>query len=256
MSPEENYSYPPSLPDDNQFKKRLRLLLVLAIVLVVVIAAFAILNPHKKPGATTRTTTFSITGIVPGIGGITTQTSSMGINFNMPLKTNSATVTSSPSIITATNITGNMLTLTFVTKTLVSTKHYDITINSISSTTGKRITKQLISFTPSFAGPATSGGDALINIGLSTDQVNSLFADVSQFNPWAQNVVIDQSTIKHYLENPSDAWSPWAVSFSMNVDGTNYNVVGDFNNTESIQVNIYDPATNQQLFTTGSPGSF
>lgn len=256
MSPEETYSYPPSSPDGSQPKKRLRLLVLLAIVVVIVLGALAIMVSLKSTPKTTETTEFSITATTPGVKQVTTQTPSIAINFNRPLETNSASVASSPSIITSTSTTDNTLTLTFAAKTLVSAKKYTITINSISSTTGERLTDQLLTFTPTFVGPTTSGGDALINIGLSTDQVNSLFTYISQFDPSAQNVVIDESSIKHYMESPNDAWSPWAVSFSMNVDSTNYKVVSDFDDTEHIQVTIYNATSNQQLFTAGSPGSY
>jgi hypothetical protein len=251
MSPEENYGFPANSqnPVGGRPKIWKRPLVLVGIVVVIIFVVLALLNYNKKPP-------FSITAVSPTVSNITTKTPSMTIYFNQPLSGTGEAVTSSPSIISGVSVTGDKLELTFNSKTLLSSKNYTITVQSISSATGQRLTNKQLSFTPTYVPPTFTGEDALYNIGLTTDQANSVNTYIGQFKPWAQAVSIDQSTIKHYQENPSDPWTSWAVSFTMNVDGTNYNVVGDFNNPQSIRVKVFDPASNNQLFMAGDPGNF
>ena len=255
MGPQENHI--PSPPGDNQFRNRKRLLIFLAIAVAVLLVVLAFLGRHQPTPSATNTTNnaFRITTITPDIKHVTTQTTSLTIDFNKSLEAGSATIGSNPSIISGSTVTGNTLTLTFPAKKLLNSLTYTITINGIGSTSGDRLTNQVLTFTPKFVAPTITGEDALVNEGLSTDQANSLSTYIGQFDPWAQNVAIDESTIRHYQEDPTDAWTPWAFGFSMNVDGTNYNVVADFYDTEHVQVKISVPSTGQVLFTAGSPGS-
>lgn len=251
MNPETAYGLQTNTtdPEGNRFKKRLRLLIFILVAAVIIFVMLALVSHRKK------TPPFSVTSTVPSITGITTQTPSMAVNFNEPLAAHSASVTSSPSIVTGYSIHGDTLTLTFAPKTLLSSKTYSITIQSITSTTGKKLTNQQTSIKPIYVGPVITGEKALISIGLTTTQVNDINSYVGQFSPWAQNMSIDQTSIRHYMENPSNPWSPWAVSFTMTLDGTQYTVVGDFYSTQDIQVKFSNPSTGQLLFTAGTPGS-
>lgn len=249
MNPEEYYTTTPSQdPGGDQFKKRLRLLIGLVVVMVVVFVVLAIVGHHKG-------STFAVTHTTPTVLGVTTQTPSMTVYFNEPLAAGSASVSSTPTIVTGSSISGNSLKLTFAAKTLVTSKTYFVTIKSISSTTKQQLTNTQISFKPTLAMPTFTGEDALTNIGLTTTQINDINTDVAQFNPYAQTATIDTTSIKHYQVNPSDPWTPWAVGFSMNLDGTNYTVQGAFYDTQDIQVKITDPSTGSQVYTAGSLGS-
>ncbi len=249
MNPEGNYGTAPD-PSDDQFKKRLRLLVVLVVVMIVVFVVLAIVGHNKAA------TKFAVTRTTPTVLNVNTQTPSLSIVFNEPLAANSASVGSNPSIITGSSISGSSLKLTFAPKTLATSKTYFITIKSIRSSTGQQLTNTQISFKPSLGMPNFTGEDALTNIGITTTQLNDINTYVAQFNPYAQTATIDPSSIKHYQVNPSDPWTPWAVGFSMNLDGTNYTVQGAFYDTQDIQVKITDPSTGNQVYTAGSPGSF
>lgn len=248
----QNPGYPPVPQNYNQPNKRLGLIAVVAVVVVVVLGAVLLLNSHQPGGPNGK---FSISTITPGQTSVNTQTTAMAVKFNRSLATGSATVVSSPDIIAATNISGDTLNLAFKPRTLVTQKTYTINIKSISSSAGDQLTNQQISFTPSFAPPTITGQDALTNVGLSNDQVINILNYLSQFNPWAKTVTIDDATLKHFKLNPTDAWSPWAVGFTTNIDGANYYVVGSYYDTEHIQLRISDPVSGQQLFTAGTPGS-
>jgi hypothetical protein len=262
MNPEEtlpNLPNLPSSPDGGRFSKRL-LLLGLGVVVIIALGVVAYFNQHQTTGnhPTTAAITpdkLSITSTDPDVASVTTLTQSLAINFNLPLTAGSATVTASPQIISSTSITGKTLTLTLTPKTLLDAKTYTITIKSISSTSGKSLTNKQITFVPAYSAPTTSGQEALSNVGLSDDQVSSLYTYLSKFNLWAQNVAVDPATVRHFRENPADAWSPWAVSFTVNIDGTNYKAVTDYFDTEHIRIKLSNLA-NQQVYTAGDPGSY
>ena len=252
MNPNELSGYPDNSPSGNQSNTRLLLIALGVVVVVIIIAVLIFLKPHQPGGSTGK---LSITGTNPDTTAVATQTESLAISFNQPLQSGSASVSADPGIITGNNISGDTLTLNFAPKTLKAGSKYTVTIKSIKSVSGDELTDDQLSFIPSVQEPNTTGEDSLSNIGLSTDQVTSVIMAVAQFDPYVKNEDINVSTIKHFRLNPADAWSPWAVSFSVSVDGTNYNVVGSYFDTQHIQVKIFDPASGQQLFVTGDPGS-
>lgn len=249
MYPEENYGATPPDPADAQFKKRLFLLGGLVIVLIVVFVVLALVGHNKAANS------FAVGHTTPSVGNITTHSTSMTVVFNEPLAAGSASVSSTPSIVSGESISGNSLKLNFAANTLQTSKTYFVTIKSISSTTKQQLTNTQISFKPTLGMPLFNGEDALINIGLTNTQVGDINTYVAQFSPYAQAATIDTTSIKHYQLNPSDPWTPWAVGFSMTIDGKPYTVVGAFYDTQDIQVKITDPATGNQVYTAGTPGS-
>jgi hypothetical protein len=248
MNPQDNYGFPvtPEDPGDTKFKKRLRLLGILAAIMVVVFIVLIIIS-NRKP--------LTITSYNPTLSVITTQAPTLKLTFNMPLVSTSASVTSNPSIITSSNVSGNTLTLNLKARTMLILHTYTITIKSLQATTGQKLVNKVVSFSPKFATPFVTGEEGLKSIGLTDQQVADINNYNAQLSPWAQTVEVDTGSIKHYMLNPSDPWSPWAVSFTESIDGYNYNVVGSFYNTQDIQVQITDPSTNTQVLNAGSPGS-
>jgi len=248
----QNYSYPPVPQNTNQPKKRLGFIAIVAVVIVIVLGAILFLKPHQPATSSTK---FGINTITPSQTSVTTQTTTMAIKFNRSLAIGSATVVASPNIIAATNISGDALNLAFKPRTLIAQKTYTITIKNLSSSSGDQLATQQLSFAPSFAPPTTTGQDTLTDVGLSDDQVISIMNYISQFDPWAKTVTIDDATLRHFKLNPTDAWSPWAVGFTANIDGANYYIVGSYYDTEHIQLKVSDPVSGRQLFTAGTPGT-
>lgn len=254
MNPNELPSYPATSPDGKQSNTRLLLITLGVVVVVIIIAILLFLKPNQS-GSNTTTGKLRITGTIPDTTSVATQSDELVINFSEPLRSGSASISSDPQIISGSLISGDALTINFTPKTLKAGSKYTITIKSISSTSGDQLTNDQLSFIPSVQAPAVSGDDALSNIGLSTDQVNSIELAIAQFNPYAKAVTINTASVKHFRSNPTDAWSPWAVSFSATIDGANYTVVGSYFDAQHIQTKVLDPASGQQLFVTGDPGS-
>lgn len=248
MNPKDNYGFPttPEDPGDTKFKKRLKLLGILAVVLVIVLVVIMIIG-NRKP--------LTITNYNPSLSVITTQAPALKLTFNMPLVSTSASVTSNPSLVASSTISGNTLTLNLKARTMLILHTYTITIKSLQATTGQKMTNKVISFSPKFAAPFITGEETLKGIGLTDQQVTDINNYNAQLSPWAQTIEVDTGSVKHYMLNPSDPWSPWAVSFTESIDGYNYNVVGSFYSTQDIQVEITDPNTNTQVLNAGSPGS-
>lgn len=248
MNPQDNYGLPVTQaePNDDSFKKRLRLLAILLVVLVVVFGVIFFFT-HQTP--------LKVTSTNPSLSSITTQAPTLKLTFNMPLAASSASVTSNPSIVTSSRVSGDTLTLTLKERTMLILHTYTINLQNLRSMTGRKMKNAQVSFSPKFATPFITGEDSLIGIGLTNQQVTDINNYNAQLSPWAQTVEIDTGSIKHYMLNPSDPWSPWAVSFIESIDGYNYNVVGSFYNTQDIQVKITDPSTNTQVLSAGTPGS-
>lgn len=251
MKPKD-YKYSPRFGTDDSFRKRVRLLLIIIGVVAVVAGGLLLLNQHRV--VHNKAVSLSVTSTTPSLQDVSTQTTSLKITFNQTLVAGSVSVSSTPSIITTTSVSGKVVTLTLTPKTLVSTQRYTILIRNARSTTGHSLVNHTLLFKPNFAEPLFVGEDGLINIGLSSDQVNLLNSYISQYTLWAQEVVVNQSSIVHTKVSWTDDWSPWEVTFSANIDGTAYNIVGEYNDTEHIQVNIYNPQNNALLFTAGTTG--
>lgn len=248
MNPNENYDYPVTSAGstDDSSRKRRRLLIVIAAVVVLGIAVW-IYFASQKP--------LQIISTDPSLTKITTQAPTLKLTFNMPLAASSASVTAIPNIVISSKVSGNTLTLTLRGHTMLVLHTYTLYLQNVRSTSGRKLKDPHVSFNPKFAAPFITGEEGLINIGLTNQQVSDINAYNSQLKPWAQTVSVDGSTIKHFQLNPSDPWTPWAVSFTENIDGTNYNVVGSFYNTQDIKVTITDPATGTQVLSAGNPGS-
>jgi len=254
VNPNELPSYPAAGPEGgNQSNTRLLLIALGVVVVIIIIAIMVFLKPHQSGSNTGGK--LSVTGTNPDTTAVATNSDSLAISFSEPLQSGSAQVSSDPKIITGSSISGDTLTLKFPPKTLKSGSRYTITLNSIKSTSGSELTNDQLSFIPSIQEPTTSGEDSLLNVGLSNDQVHNIVMGIAQFDPYAKEEDFNSSTIKHFRLNPSDAWSPWAVSVTVAVDGANYNVVSSYFDTQHVKVQVLDPATGQQLFTTGDPGS-
>lgn len=248
MNPQDNYGLPVTQeePNDDSFKRRLRLLAILFVVLVVVFGTIFFFT-HQTP--------LQVTSTSPSLSTITTQAPMLKLTFNMPLKASSASVTSNPSIVTSSKVSGNTLTLTLKSRTMLILHTYTINLQNLRSTSGRKMKNGQVSFSPKFATPFITGEDSLKAIGLTDQQVTDINNYNARLSPWAQTVEVDTGSIKHYMLNSSDPWSPWAVSFTESIDGYNYNVVGSFFNTQDIQVTITDPSTNTQVLSAGTPGS-
>jgi hypothetical protein len=258
-NPTEGIKVNPGLNGPSDDSKRFRLLAILVGVAVVILVCVLAFSRHTSPTAkhnATAPTAFTVTGTTPQLNTLNTQSPSLTINFSKTLAAGSASITSNPHIITATSISGKTVTLTLTPRTMLNSKTYTVDIASISDTTGERITSKTLKFTPSFAGPIVSGEDILTNEGLSSVQLSSLNSYLAGFDPWAQNISIDPSSVKHYQVSQTDEWSPWAYSFAMTIDGAAYNVVCAFDDTEDLQVTINNASNNQQVFQTGSVGSY
>lgn len=248
MNPQDNYGLPATQvePNDDSFKKRLRLLAILLVVIVIVFGTIFFFT-HQTP--------LQITSTNPSLSTITTQAPTLKLTFNMPLAAKSASVTSNPSIVTDSSVSGSTLTLTLKEQTMLILHTYTINLQNLRSISGRKLKNGQVSFSPKFATPFITGEESLKSIGLTDQQVTDINNYNAQLSPWAQTVEVDTGSIKHYMLNPSDPWSPWAVSFTESIDGNNYNVVGSFYNTQDIQVTITNPSTNTQVLSAGTTGS-
>lgn len=235
-------------PSSGRSKKPFIILAAGLVFLLVVLALFMLGKPSTKH--TNTPAEFSMTGTSPSGYGITTQVTTLAVNFNRQLSSVKPSVTSNPSIISSTSVSGKTLTISFTPDKLTKNTRYSITIASISDTTGQRLTNQKLVFTPAFQPPTFTGESGLYDKGLSTDQVQSLESYISDFKPWASSVSIDQASINHYKDRNS-AFDYWHIAFTMDVDGTTYNVVTNYTATLKIQVIILDPASGNQLFEEG-----
>jgi hypothetical protein len=224
----------------------------LGIIIVVVVLLLGVLTLSSHLGSPP----FNIVGTTPKLKNMTTKARSLAVNFSQPISAKGLSITSSPSIVTSSNISGKTLTLRLAADTLLNTKTYVITIKSVSDTSGTQLLNQKLSFTPVHVGAVFVNEYALYSVGLSTNQASILNSYLSQFKPWASTVTVNTSSIKHYLDSPSDPWSPWDVSCTVSIDGTNYNVITSYDNTNSLQLKVFDPTSGNQLFAAGSVGSF
>jgi Big-like domain-containing protein len=259
MNPSQySTSFGPSGGNDPSQRRRLMVIVVVAVlVLTGLWLLFGLGGGHPKTQGSGSVSNgkFVITGTAPALKTVTTLTTLIAVNFSQPLAAKSVSVTSSPSIITAADVNGKTLFLSLLAHSLVHSQTYTITITGISDTAGKRLTNQKFSFTPIFDAPSFDGEDSLYDAGLTATQVKAVNGYISEFKPWAAAVAVDPSTVDHHRDDPNDPWSPWDISFTVNIDNVDYLAVTSYGNINSIQLKLLDPATNGQLFVAGNVGN-
>jgi hypothetical protein len=252
-------------PNDsgNQKKWFIRIAIAFTAALILLIIALA------KPGQ------LQITGTNPDPSTLNTTSTFLKVTFNHQLSSKGLSVSSQPSIVTSSTVSGNTLTIN-LNQSMTGGTNYIITINSISDTSNGQLTNKVYSFKPAATAfnnlptdqqnaalqqqqnhpPSKSnigfvGTDELLNYGVTLGQENSLEQAFFNFKPTSTAVIIDTNTIAPVARDPNSASPSDTINFSVTIDSQPYNAKIIYSNITDLQLILVDPANAKQVFDSG-----
>ncbi|HSX46307.1 MAG TPA: hypothetical protein VLG27_04905 [Candidatus Saccharimonadia bacterium] len=187
---------------------------------------------------------FRVVSTVPGLNGIGTSSSFLQINFNRELSSNGLSLSSSPAVIDSYKASGKSLII-YLNSPMTIGQTYTIIFNKVSDTKGETMTNRSLAFVPkdlstqqvvSNQGGAgktkpapytldsiTIGGEErLLNVGVTTDIINSLKQDIFQYatssNQQIRNFdVVETSDIQHQAPSMTpDGSEAWQFQVTLN----------------------------------------
>lgn len=96
------------------------------------------------------------------------------------------------------------------------------------------------------------GTDALINDGLTTDQVNEMEQYFFQFKSSANTVTIDQNTVGPGPHNPNVV-SPFTLNFNVAIDSTSYKATISYTDLNNVTLQLFNPQTGAVVYDSSKP---
>jgi hypothetical protein len=252
--------------NDVVFKRRLKQLFAILLVLALIIICWAIYNSR----------TFHIVSTSPSRNNVATVSPYFKINFNKRLSTKNINISENPQLGSYV-INGKTITIN-IDNVMNQNKTYTITIGYISDTSGQVIKNSTISFTPVYQPPndlsqsqtntmlknqdkaavnqppTFDGTDALINNGLTTQQVqlfeNTVIGFMKADNISSGGIIINQSSV-----NPGAISNGiFTLNFNFSIGVTNYSASMKYSSLETAQITIYS-SSGTQLYQAGSVSS-
>jgi Bacterial Ig-like domain len=253
-------------PGDTAGQKKWFIRIAVGFTLAVILLVIALLRPGQ----------LQVTGTNPDPTTINTTTPFLKVTFNHQLSGSGLSVSSQPSVVTSSTVSGNTLTIN-LNQMMSAGTNYTVTINSISDTSNGQLTNKVYSFTPtasSFANLPTDqqnatlqqqqnhppskanigfvGTDALLNDGVTLGQENDLEQAFFNFEPDTKAVVIDTTTITPIARDPNSADPGDSITFAVTVDNHPYNATINYSNVTVLQLLLVDQATGKQVFDSGN----
>lgn len=254
--------------DDLTFKKRLKKIILIIVVLLVLLIGWSVY----------RSTSFHVVSTNPIPGNVTTVTSVFSINFSQDLESSGLSVSSNPTIIKSVSVNKKTLELGIYVP-LNSNQNYKITVSSIYSSSGKKLSNLSYSFTPQFVNvsnnslpsqqqnslleqqsaaapnqpPTFLGTDALLSAGASTDQVSDFETAVSNFCS-SKKIPLKTASIEtsSVTTAPLSAGSGvFGIDFTVNIQGENYPAELTYSNLTSAELYLYSITSGAQIFDSG-----
>ncbi len=253
--------------DNAVFKRRLKQLSGTLVAVILVIIGWAIYYNQ----------TFHIVSTNPSEGDVATVSPYFKINFNKNLSTKNINISENPQL-GRYKINGKTLTIN-IENIMSQNNTYTITIGYISDTSNQAIKNSTISFKPIYQlpndlsqsqtnqilqnqtkadieqPPTFDGTDALINNGLTTQQVqvfeNTVMGFMKANNISSGGIIINQSSV-----NPGaiSGNGTFTLNFNFSIGTTNYSALMEYGGLDTAQVTIYN-SSGTQLYQTGSISS-
>lgn len=267
MEPQTGYTYSANQSGGPSRARRLLMVVVLFVVVGAILVGAQMYFTQSQ---------FRMTGTDPLLTNVSYLSPSINATFNRTLSSKNISVTSSPSIVSSTSVKDKTLTIGFgSSKTLEANKTYTITIKSISDSSGKQLTNQVLKFTAkniaynklSKQQQATvdtsrqqyiyskssidfSGDTVFLDDGMTAQQVEATrtayFNFSQQINKRFGTVDINTNSI---VNSTPDATTT-TLNYTTVIDGTNYSTRLDFT-ASTIELYIYD-ADGGQIFDSGA----
>jgi len=98
------------------------------------------------------------------------------------------------------------------------------------------------------------GTGALINVGLTTEQLSDLEQDFFQYKPSAHTININTASVEPGPYNPSVS-TTFTVNFNVSIDSKLYKATIGYSGFSAIQLNLYNPQSNAVVFSSSTVSS-
>lgn len=233
---------------DKRFKLLVLGLLTLLVVILIAISGMAVYSARQ----------FHLIGTDPPLNQFPASAPQVTLNYSKPLATGNIAAYLTPNVPTTLTVSGKQLIVRFQT-TLEEGKSYSLALQNIASTTGDRLPDTTLTFTPQNIpfqqlSPTTqqaitknqdqappsrntiafAGTDALLNQGVSIQQVDAMKQAVFLFGQSQKKTfveaIIDPSSVKAVPRDPSSASPYFSVTFNITLDNTQYNATLSYAN--------------------------
>ncbi len=136
----------------------------------------------------------------------------------------------------------------------VTVTNYDSVLSTAVTINTQLQTPQIPSNQQPGTTPRFSGTDALVNVGVTARQINSLQAALVKFSSTAASFDIDSVSIKSPPVNPNYT-APPTYAFIIRIDSTPYNAKLICPGLASAQLILNDQVTGRQVFDSGTISS-
>ena len=103
---------------------------------------------------------------------------------------------------------------------------------------------------PSVSSVSFFGMSALVDQGITSDQIDVLKLAFFRFKPYAGSVSINTQSIKTLPHNLGD---PFVNTFGVAVDSQNYNAKVSYSDSQNIRLQLYNPRSGQLIFDSSPP---
>lgn len=199
------------------------------------------------------------------------------VKFNRDLDSKNVSLDLDSAYTNGYSVNGKTLTINFKLGKLVSTRSYTITIKSISSKQGDKITNKKLTFTPKniayddlpdnlqkgvIAGQdqpsydvntyGFDGIEALLDEGLTTDQQQGLRQAVFNFSKQEKTefkqVTLYKASIVVQAPDPTSTTMTNTMNFTLGIDGKTYAAQLDYSKLTTIRLYLRDEQTNALVF--------
>jgi len=245
-------------------KKQIKIVLMLLIFFAILVTAWLLYYAS----------TFHLINTDPSAGEINTITPYITFNFSKALAKTKYQITIQPSETYSETVNQKSLTIN-LSSTLKSNQKYTIIIPVVSDTSGQQIKNLSLVFTPTQVPytkipanqqkailkrqalgtaknqkPVFIGTSALINSGLSSEQIILLEQALSQYQEKAKVFKINESSVEPGPRNPNTS-TQFSLNFSLSIENTPYNATLNYTSITNINLILYNPTTDAQVYDSG-----
>lgn len=243
-----------------------------------IVLIFAVLIIAWLTATTVYSFTFHLVSTDPATGDVSTVTPNIKLNFNSFLVSKDLSVNVSPSMSTTTTISGKSLIVSLPSP-METTIKYKITVHYLENASNNVIKNLIIYFNPKLVSfnslpkstqksilkqqdqgasnqqPSFSGTSGLINLGLSTEQVQDFEQGVTKYAD-ANNIKFTAVTVldSSLKTAPNSGNGIFGVNFTFSLGSQSYSASMQYTGIQSAQLTIYN-SQGTQLYQYGNVSS-
>jgi hypothetical protein len=241
----------------NKYKILTLLIFILILIIVIILEGIS-------------SSKFHLVNTNPSNGSISVVSPSIELNFNKTIPSQSLSIDARFGIVSSYQIFNKTILLYLQTPTNLNTT-YTIEIKSIHDNKNDVINNLSIQFVPKNIGfqdlpkyqqkqllvsqqpnhqPTFSGTANLINIGITTNQLQQLQQYILLFNPKATNISFNTTNFSDSKTNTNNG-TVFTIKYSIVIDNVSYNATSSYIG-DNINLQLYNPQSGSLVYNSGN----